>query len=329
MINYAQTGSTDPCYNLAFEQYILEHKRDGDWLLLWQNDKTVVIGLNQNAEEELNSGYVAENGVKVVRRMTGGGAVYHDLGNLNYSFITGLGDAERFTLEKFTRPVCQALKRLGIDAAVGGRNDIMVNGKKVSGVAQRICGNRILHHGTLLFDSDLIAMAAALLTDRSKFISKSAKSVHSRVCNLRPLLEQDMDIEQFREALLAELAAGALHCTELTEAEKSQVRREAEERYRSWEWTYGHNPDYSFKNKVCYPGGTLEVRLLVKAGIICQAHFTGDYMALTPGKEAEESLVGCPYDRAAVEKALAGIRLEHVFGSLGKAEVLGAIFPPA
>ena len=146
-VNYIETGSTNPCFNLAFEEYILKNRREGDWLMLWQNANTVVVGLNQNTAEEINAAFVREHNITVVRRTTGGGAVYHDLGNLNYSFITDLGDAASMSIEQFSRPVCRALAAMGVRAEVSGRNDIMVGGKKVSGVALRIYKDRILHHG--------------------------------------------------------------------------------------------------------------------------------------------------------------------------------------
>ena len=204
-VHYLETGSVDPCYNLALEQYVLEHFREGDWLLLWQNANTVVIGLNQNTAEEINAAFVEKHGVNVVRRMTGGGAVYHDLGNLNYSFICDVGNAEELTIRRFTDPVCRALAAMGVDAETSGRNDILVGGKKVSGVAQRITNGRILHHGTLLFDSDPAMIEGALKADPAKFRSKSAKSVRSRVGNIRDYLPADADLAQFRERLLREL----------------------------------------------------------------------------------------------------------------------------
>ena len=154
MVYYLETRSTDPYYNLAFEEYVLTHRTEGDYLLLWQNDNTVVVGRNQNTAEEINADFVEAHHIRVVRRGTGGGAVYHDLGNLNYSFITDAGEKEKLSFARFTEPVVKALCELGLSASASGRNDILVDGCKVSGTAQRLSGDRVLHHGTLLFDSD-------------------------------------------------------------------------------------------------------------------------------------------------------------------------------
>ncbi|MBQ9421818.1 MAG: lipoate--protein ligase [Lachnospiraceae bacterium] len=185
---YMETGSTDPAYNLAFEEYVLNHRADGDYLLLWQNDNAVIIGQNQNTPEEINEAFVRAHGIKVVRRMTGGGAVYHDLGNLNYSFITDYNEDADVSIGRFTDAVVGALRSLGLDAESSGRNDILVGGKKISGTAQRISGHRILYHGTLLFDSDPEMIAGALHADPAKFASKSTKSVRSRVGGIRAAL---------------------------------------------------------------------------------------------------------------------------------------------
>lgn len=241
---YLETGSFDPCFNLAFEEFVLCNRTEGDYLLLWQNRNTVVVGRNQNTEEEINRPFVSRHRIHVVRRMTGGGAVYHDLGNLNYSLITDAPDAERISMERFTLPVVNALRGLGLDAEASGRNDILVSGRKVSGTAQRLYRDRILHHGTLLFDSDPEMIAGALCADPEKFRSKSTKSVRSRVGNIRSFLPTDMTLEQFWGYLKSCLCENGFETGELDKQELNRIRNLKREKYDTWEWNYGKSPKY-------------------------------------------------------------------------------------
>ena len=324
-VHYMETGSTDPCYNLALEQYILEHRREGDWLLLWQNANTVVIGLNQNTVEEINEDFVRQHGITVVRRMTGGGAVYHDLGNLNYSFITDVGNTETLSIHRFTEPVCRALAALGVEAVTSGRNDILVNGKKVSGVAQRITRGRILHHGTLLFDSDPDMIAGALRADPSKFTSKSSKSVRSRVGNLREALPEEISLAEFRERILEELTAEGIISEHLSNSELEEIRSLADTKYRSREWTYGRNPDYRYRNRKRFSGGTLEVCMNVHGGIIAEIAFFGDYLATAPQTELMEALRGVPLDQAQLTEILSAFDIRSIFGEITLDEIISLI----
>ena len=324
-VHYLETGSVDPCYNLALEQYVLEHRREGEWLLLWQNANTVVIGLNQNAAEEIDAAFVEKHGITVVRRMTGGGAVYHDLGNLNYSFICDVGNPEALTIRRFTDPVCRALAAMGVAAETGGRNDILVAGRKVSGVAQRIVGGRILHHGTLLFDSDPDMIAGALHADPAKFQSKSAKSVRSRVGNLRDFLPPGADLPRFRERLLEELTREGLIRESLPEEDLTAVRRLAEEKYRSWDWTYGRSPAYTFRNRKRFPGGTLEVRMNIREGRIGELVFYGDFMATAPLTGLCEALQGTRLNAQDLTAVLARFPVSSLFGGIREEEILALI----
>ena len=269
-LHYLETGSTDPAFNLAFEEFVLENRREGDWLMLWQNANSVIVGLNQNAAEEVDPAYVRAHGIRVVRRMTGGGAVYHDLGNLNYSFITDALDTASLSMEALARPVCRALSALGVAAELSGRNDICVEGRKVSGTAQRLSLGRVLHHGTLLFDTDAEALSGALRADPEKFRSKAARSVRSRVGNIRDFLPA------------------------------------------SWEWNWGRAPDFGFRSRRRFPGGSIEVRLDIHAGHIRDAAFAGDFMAMTGWDRAREALSGRRFERGDVRAALEGLPLREI-----------------
>ena len=324
-VHYLETNSTDPSYNLALEQHVLEQRREGDWLLLWQNANTVVIGLNQNAAEEINAAFVEAHGISVVRRMTGGGAVYHDLGNLNYSFISDLGSAEELSIRRFTEPVCRALAAMGVEAETSGRNDILVAGKKVSGVAQRIAGGRILHHGTLLFDSDPAMIAGALNADPAKFSSKSAKSVRSRVGNIKDFLPAEATLDEFRERLLRELTKDGLIRETLSGDELEAVRKLADGKYRSWDWTYGRSPDCTYRSRARFPGGTLEVRMNIRCGRIEDIIFYGDFMAAEPLTGLCEALRGLPRERQAVSDVLARFPIPVLFGGIHREEIQSLI----
>ena len=324
-VHYLETGSTDPCYNLALEQYILEHKREGDWLLLWQNANTIVIGLNQNTAEEINSDFVSQHGITVVRRMTGGGAVYHDLGHLNYSFISDVGNTEALTIRRFTDPVCRALAAMGVSAETSGRNDILVDGKKISGVAQRIAGNRILHHGTLLFDSNPDMISGALRVDPAKFSSKSAKSVRSRVGNIREHLPEDMTLDRFWQCILDELTVDGIVLEQLTESELAEIRKLADEKYRNWEWNYGRSPDCTYQNRRRFPGGTLEVRLSLHTGRIDEIIFYGDFMATAPQAALIEALRGTRCEESPLSEVLSCFDLRSLFGGITRDEILSLI----
>lgn len=325
-VTYLETGSQNPCYNLAFEEYVLTNRLEGDYLLLWQNDNTIVIGQNQNAEAEINRAFVEEHGIHVVRRTTGGGAVYHDLGNLNYSFITDAGDAERLTMERFTVPIVNALRGLGLQAEASGRNDILVEGRKVSGTAQRLFRNRILHHGTLLFDANPGMVAGALQVDPEKFRSKSAKSVRSRIGNIREFLSTDMDLPTFWEYLKTALAGDGLVTGALSGEGLERVNALKQSKYDTWEWNFGRSPKYDMVNKRYWDGGCLEVHAAVEKGLLIDIAFYGDFLSRCPLDKLTEALRGCAFRREDAAAVLERYPLQDFFGGITENEVLETIF---
>lgn len=326
VVIYMETGSTDPAYNLAFEEYILSHKKDGDYLLLWQNDNTIVIGQNQNTEEEINREFVEKHGIHVVRRTTGGGAVYHDLGNLNYSFITDAGEKETINFRRFAEPVVETLRSLGLDAEASGRNDILVSGCKVSGTAQRVLGSRVLHHGTLLFCSNPEMIAGALKADPEKFKSKAVKSVRSRVGNIKSFLNDEMELPEFRDYLKKTLSGTGFTEEALTAQEIEEVLRLKKEKYDTWEWNFGRSPQYERKNRRRFDGGTLECRLTVAEGVVQEIKFYGDFLATQPMNMAETQLRGTRFEPEQIMAALNHVPVSACFGGITAEEVVKTIF---
>lgn len=326
MTRYLETGSQDPRYNLAFEELVLTGRTEGDYILLWQNQNTVVIGQNQIAEEEINRAFVERHKIQVVRRTTGGGAVYHDLGNLNYSFITDAGALETLSMARFTAPVIAALRSLGLDAEAGGRNDILVGGRKVSGTAQRVHKGRVLHHGTLLFDTDPEMIAGALNADPSKFHSKSAKSVRSRVGNIVDFLPEPMSLTDFWAFLIDALCRDGVEAAVLSREELQAVNALKAEKYDTWEWNFGKAPKYGLTVRRRWPGGLLESSVDVEQGHIAAAAFYGDFLSLRPLDGLCQALLGCPFRPDSVEAVLAQLPIRACFGDLSITQILDTMF---
>lgn len=316
---YLESPSTDAAFNLALEQYVFdEMDRDCEYFMLWQNANAVIIGKNQNTLEEIDQSYVEEHGIQVIRRLTGGGAVYHDLGNLNFTFIVDGGEPSRMDLHMFCYPVARALKKLGVEAQVGGRNDITIDGKKFSGNSQYIKGGRILHHGTLMFDSDLTVLSRCLKVSADKIASKGVKSVRSRVTNIRDYLEQDISLAQFRDFLVE--AMGEERPMErhiFTPEELGRADEIRRERYGRWEWNYGASPRFTIRKKRRVEGcGQIEAFIEVRKGRIEAISFYGDYFGGRDTAELAERLVGCPLEGSALRQILAGIPVEEYFHGL-------------
>ncbi len=322
---YFETKSKSPYYNLAFEEYVLKNKSEGDILILWQNDNTIVVGSNQNTAEEINAEYVAKHGINVARRTTGGGAVYQDLGNLNYSFITTVVDRSKLSMEQFTTPVVEALSSLGVKAYAAGRNDILIDEKKISGTAQRLHGSRVLHHGTLLFNSRLETVANALNVDPTKFQSKSTKSVRSRVGNIIDFLPKKMALNEFWDYLKVAFAKDGFVEGELTEQDFAEIDKLAE-RNASFEWNYGKSPKCDMHRKERFAGGGIELRLSISDGNIKEIAFFGDFLALRPITDIMSALINSPYNYDEVDKVLDGLPLSEYFGTITKKEVLSLFF---
>ncbi len=289
--------STDPHRNLAIEEHLFLHS-DEDVFMLWQNAPTVVIGKNQNAHAEIDISLARERGVRVARRITGGGAVYHDLGNVNYSVISVTRGGQGIDFSYFTAPIIKALGELGVHAELSGRNDLLVDGKKISGNAQHTAGDRVLHHGTLLFDSDLDALSSVLRVDEEKLRARAIRSVRSRVTNLRPYLNVDCDAKGFI-AHLSDFIMRAYHPSRIDPPTGEEVER-LYARNRSEEWLYPAREmlsRYSVTKKQRYPFGTVELSLDMQNDTVRDVRIQGDFFGVLPIAELEARLVGADRNR--------------------------------
>jgi lipoate---protein ligase len=323
-------GITDPRINLAIEEYVLKNMdiEKDDFLLFYINQPSIIIGKNQNTIEEINTDYVEENGVIVVRRLSGGGAVYHDLGNLNFSFLTKDDGNSFHNYKKFTQPVVDALAKLGVNAELSGRNDILAEGRKVSGNAQFSTKGRMFSHGTLMFDTEIDAVVSALKVKKDKIESKGIKSVRSRVANISEFLKEPMTVEAFRMEILKSIFGGEEHIQyyELTEQDWENIHQLSEERYQKWEWNYGKSPRFNIQKQHRFPSGSIDIRLEVHKGIIEEATIFGDFFGVGDVAEVQELLVGTKYERAAIGEVLSSIDIPKYFGGVTKEEFLQLIY---
>lgn len=324
-------GRTDPAVNLALEEFALRQlPAENDYLLFYINEPSIIIGKNQNTVQEINAEYVQQHGLHVVRRLSGGGAVYHDLGNLNFSFITRDDGKSFHNYRKFTEPVVRALKELGVDAELTGRNDIQVGERKISGNAQFSTRGRMFSHGTLMFASEIDNVVSALKVNPEKFKTKATPSIRSRVANISEFIREPMDIVQFRSKLLESIYGGSrIERYELTQEDWAAVEQLADERYRNWDWNYGRSPAFNVRQMKRLGAGTFDVQLFVEEGYIRSLSIYGDFFGLGEVKELADKLTGVRFDAVSVAEALEGIDLTYYFGPVTMEEWLELLFHSA
>jgi len=281
--------STDPCFNLAVDEYLLRNRKE-DFLVLSVNSPSVIIGKHQVAHREADTAFVSENKIPVIRRISGGGAVYHDEGNLNFSFILHSTQGSQVDFRKYTLPVIGFLSTLGVDAKFEGKNDLKVNGLKISGNAEHVYRQRVLHHGTLLFDAKLDLLKNSLRKDTSAYLTRAVSSNPSHVMNLKDVL-RGMTMSKFISSMIDFFLESneENELTELAEDEKSKIESLAESKYNSWEWNYAYGPEYQFNKSFEFKGKLHNCSMQLKDGIIIECRLEGsENMAALA-----EKLIGC------------------------------------
>jgi len=327
---YIENNNFDPHYNLALEEYAVKGlDLDEDILILWQNEPSVIIGRNQNTIEEINKNYIEEKDINVVRRLSGGGAVYHDFGNLNFTFITKNFKSNVNNFKTFTQPVIDALQKLGVNAVFHGRNDIVVDGKKVSGNAQYFFKNKMLHHGTILFDSTLEDIVEVLNVGDEKIKSKGIKSIRSRVTNILPHLEKKVSMDEFKDILLKFiLDTDNIEEKEykLSDTQLKEIEELKNSRYDKWEWNFGESPEFEIQKQKRFEGGSLDIRFTVKDGKIKNLKIYGDFFGDKDVSSLENKLIGEKYKKEDIKNILDDIDIKKYFYNINKDDILECLF---
>ena len=321
-MKFSVLKSKNPYFNLAVEEYLLKYC-DEEYFLLWQNEPTVVIGKNQNVFAEVNVPYTKKNGIHIARRITGGGAVYHDLGNLNFSYITDKNE-EGIDFEKYTLPIIEALKEMGLNPVLSGRNDILISEKKISGNAQTVFGNRVLHHGTLLYNSNAEILSSALNVDKEKLKAKAISSVRSRVANIKDFLNEDYSVSDFQNFIKNHIIT-KYNAAEF-EIKENKTIKDLYERNVSESGIFPSN-DYlsalNFTAKKRYDFGSVEINIELKNDLICNLKISGDFFGTKDVSDLQEALIGSKLNM--ISEKIANLKVSDYILGMKNEEFLSLI----
>lgn len=323
-MKYIKTDWRIPAYNMAMEELIMNHLPSDDYVTFYIHDPSIIVGQHQNTIEEINQEYCTEKGIHVQRRLSGGGAVYHDHGNLNFSFIVKGTKEDVNNFDVLTRPVIKTLEKLGVKAELSGRNDILIDGKKFSGNAQYFSNGKLLQHGTILFNSQMAELGKALKVKEIKIQSKGVKSVASRVTNVMDYLEdKNITIEEFKELLLTTI--GEIYPLEeyVLTAEEQQIHEDlVKNKFSTYEWNYGKSPKFNLEKTEKFPSGIIELKMDVNKGMIQDIKIYGDFFVRTPISSLEEKLKGVKYTRKDINEALKDVNIQDFFNNMEKQEFI-------
>lgn len=327
-MKYIVNKSNNPAYNIALEAYAFRELQSEDELfILWINEPAIIIGKHQNAVQEINKEYTDKHGIHVVRRLSGGGAVYHDLNNLNYTIISNKSEEGAFDFKTFSQPVIETLADLGVTAIFTGRNDLEIDGKKFCGNAQAYYKGRMMHHGCLMFDVDTTVLGDALKVSKDKIESKGVKSVRARVTNILNELPEKIMVNEFSDKLLDKMKEHYPDMTEyvLTDDDLAKIQQSYEEQFSTWDWTYGKAPEYTVERSVRYPAGKITSYIKTENSLIENIKIYGDFFGIGDVSDIEQLLVGTRYEYKDILEKLKTIDTTHYFSRMTTEEVAKAI----
>lgn len=324
-MKYIVNESNDTSFNIALEEYCFKKLLDEDLIfILWINKPSIIVGRHQNTIAEINKDFVKENGIEVVRRISGGGAVYHDYNNLNYTIISKESETTKaFDFKALSGPVIDTLANLGVKAEFTGRNDIEIDGKKICGNAQAYINGRIMHHGCLLFDVDLTVLVKALKVSKDKIESKGVKSVRARVTNILNELPKKISVIEFRNLLLEHMKKTYPEMSEykFSEEQLKEIKKIQEEKFSTWEWNYGKSPEYNITRSVKYEKGKIEIFANVIESKIENIKIYGDFFGIEDVVAVEKVLIGAKYEYEDVLSRLNSIDITRYFAGISREEV--------
>lgn len=324
---YIENNSTNPFYNFALEYYLIHEKElpDNQIFLFWRTEPTVMIGRYQNTLEEINEKFVKENNIHVVRRITGGGTIYTDFGGWQFSLITK-GKADQIDFKKYIEPIIDALNQMGVAAEFNSRNDLVIENKKFSGNAQCMRNGYTLHHGSLLFETNLEQMVKCLTVDDYKIISKGIKSVKERVTNISDHLPESIDTIKFKDNMVNSIMKNSKIQYTLTDEDNAKINKIAKEKFESWQWNYGKSPKFNITKTGRFNGGKVEFKLDVNKGKIESCNLYGDFFGNVDVEEFCNSLVGIEYTKESIKKVLKKKPIDQFFFNISLEELISAIY---
>ena len=326
-MNIIRSSTSNPAFNLATEEFLMNSQYD-NWFYLYINAPSIIVGKHQNSLAEINVDYVKENNITVIRRTSGGGAVFHDPGNLNFTFIMKEKADETADFRKYTQPIIDVLQAMDVDAKFEGRNDMTIEGKKFSGNAKAFYNNKILQHGTLLFNSTLPNLSNALKLNPLKYRDKAVKSISSRVTNITEHLKHEITLEEFEKRIVEHVRTmyADAKVYELTNEDTIAIQKLVDEKYGTWDWNFGSSPKYNFQKGIKTKGGHVEINLEVRKGQIENVKIFGDFFNTREVGELENMLKGATHEREKIRKILSDTGIEKYMNNVTVDEFVEGMF---